>query len=603
MIKIFAFFVLISPVEFLTGETFNTLRQLKLYNLFKNAKLLRTTEFPSEVPSLRPSKQSSNNPSKRPATSPSKSPSKILSHGPSKFPSKLASPQPSLYPSQEASASPSKKSSNNPSKRPAMSPSKLPSKSKEPSKSPRPTEIPSHLPSLYPTFSEINSPKISFKIESSPFEIFLDHLKISTDSTIHEKSELAISLISTNIDNLLLKLMFPQKNGVSVSFLTDKSYDYFLDRDEVTNLTVYDESVEKTTQLSLSLKMKKQIEVKYNRKINDNFVDNLQRSGTELLDEGIKLILKNSHEAGGLLEVLINADSMFKSVEVFAYRRQIDFRLTDTLIENLDDTEESQNYTIFKFVTICVGFIFAVTVTYRLSFRAKRISKSEPHKRDDPPALDTNSSELISEISFLDTDSTEDKETTKPLDRFKLRVLDKRLESHFKMYLGGNLPSKEDTYYFQRANNTEGSLLEKYTHVKRWIVCMGNIIETPLELKKNDSNATFAVCKKKNTGKTIVMDDILEVDEDEDSEEDAEKAEIYKKKRMRQLKYWRKCENIHARSPSKSTSRSPSRTSSKSPTRRSKERKHYDKGSLIESPYQEKYKKPPKRHHGSSRFV
>jgi len=209
----------------------------------------------------------------------------------------------------------------------------------------------------------------------------------------------------------------------------------------------------------------------------------------------------------------------------------------------------------------------------------------------------------MNEINFLDTDSNEDKETTKPLGRFKLRVLDRRLESHFKMYLGGNLPSKEDTYYFERANNTEGSLLEKYSHVQRWIVCMGNIIGTPIDLKKNDSNATFAVCKKKNTGKTIVMDDILEVDEDEDSEEDAEKAEIYKKKRMRQLQYWRKCENIHARSPSRSHSRPPPRSSSRSPPRRSKERKYYDKGSLIESPYQEQYKKKPQSHNGSPRFI
>eukprot|EP00588_Corethron_pennatum_P034864 CAMPEP_0194344172 /NCGR_PEP_ID=MMETSP0171-20130528/100226_1 /TAXON_ID=218684 /ORGANISM="Corethron pennatum, Strain L29A3" /LENGTH=55 /DNA_ID=CAMNT_0039110731 /DNA_START=204 /DNA_END=368 /DNA_ORIENTATION=+ len=54
---------------------------------------------------------------------------------------------------------------------------------------------------------------------------------------------------------------------------------------------------------------------------------------------------------------------------------------------------------------------------------------------------------------------------------------------------------------------------------------MGNTIGPPLDFKQSDSNVTYNLSarnKKKFTGPRISMDAILDVDEDEDSEEEVE---------------------------------------------------------------------------------
>lgn len=498
------------------GETPPSLRKLTLYNIFK-----ATGSNFVNVP--------------RPSLTPSKVPSLM----PSSSPTEVSSLMPSLYPSNIPSWSPS--------------------------------DVPSLMPSTYPTYPAFNpSFRTSFEIESSPFEIYLSRLKIPSNSTIPERAESTASLIIPQIDDLLVSQVFPRKNGVSASFVTNMIYEYFLESEEftnqeihsirnvtgynitnITNAPVYDRPDGNMTEFSMSIQMKKSMKVTYVKTKNDSFFDRIDALGTEFLDEAIKVFFNSDYEVGRLKLFLVDADPIINDIRTIEYRGLVTVasRETDLLENSNTEHKKPRDHTVFISIMSAIFFIFSTAFIYYVSKRKRRSLGSHDKK-------------------------LQDSDSAKPLTFFKLRRLNKRLESPFIPYLGGSAPSKEDEYYFKRASETDASVLLKYAHIQSWLVTMGNTIGPPLDFKQSDSNVTYNLSarnKKKFTGPRISLDAILDVDEDEDSEEEVETAERYKRKRMRQLNHWRKCEEIYTRTPpgGKSERKRVSRSSSSSDIRSS----------------------------------
>mmetsp|Transcript_17104 Transcript_17104/g.26092 ORF Transcript_17104/g.26092 Transcript_17104/m.26092 type:complete len:237 (-) Transcript_17104:334-1044(-) len=180
-------------------------------------------------------------------------------HYPSQLPSQYLAQHPSQYPSQYRSQYPSKVQSANPSWVPIT--------------------ISSHAPP-YPTHPDSSS-GLNFQIESSSFEIYLSTLKIFWNETISKSADTIAYLIISESDDLLQNLMFPKQSYLSVTFLTKMTYQFFLEKTSNASNT-------HSSYFSLSVRMKKIMNVSCAREINYGYVEQVKNESTAFLDERIE---------------------------------------------------------------------------------------------------------------------------------------------------------------------------------------------------------------------------------------------------------------------------------------------------------------------------
>jgi len=438
---------------------------------------------------------------------------------------------------------PSLPPSNYPSQYPSKYPSPSPSRSHLPSWVP--SVVPSQIPSSYPTFP---GHKISFQIESSPFEIYLRSL--SSNGNISDIAEYAAFFVVSNLDDLFKEKVFPRKNGVVTTFKTQMTFDYFNETDHknATDVNHHKNATDVNLgKFSLSVKLKKIMQVTYTKTRNDSYFEDAEEGGASFLDTAITTFFDDEDNIAELLEVMQTESPIFYEVETVEYRGVIKSRSVNNASDQVPRTRDGfeDKHTIFIILLVFLVTVSIVTYSHNRNWFSKE-------------------TEEVSKDRFT-------KNLDKPLSRWLLKKLNKRLESPFKPYFGGNQVSKEDTYYFKRISHNLPKTLDKYSHLQSWMVTMGCTIDIPVQLNSSSSTLVVHANKMKPPKRqTIQMDVIDDVDDESVEKEEMEKAEFYKGRRMRQLNHWRQCEELYATNSPKQRSykRYDSQSSEKSRRKR-----------------------------------